>query len=179
MLPFDGGSLIGVDELLQMIRVARQSHAIEGITLLGGEPTAQAAVAAELAESVRRLGLSVMVFSGYSLGELREKSDAAIDRLLEATDILVDGPYQRELPETKRRWIGSQNQEIHFLTFRYRADDPCWNLPNSIEIRLDGRELSVNGFPALAAKSIWRRVRTIGRDEERTASATAVSIERP
>ena len=77
------------------------------------------------------------------------------------TDILVDGPYLRELPETKRRWIGSRNQVIHFLTARYRANDSCWKMPNSLEIRLDGRELSVNGFPARAAQGLWCRVRTV------------------
>jgi anaerobic ribonucleoside-triphosphate reductase activating protein len=61
------------------------------------------------------------------------------------------------VPDTKRRWIGSTNQRIHFLTDRYRADDSCWQQPNTLEIRLDAAGLSVNGFPAASAVGLWKR----------------------
>ena len=72
----------------------------------------------------------------------------------------MDGPYRQDQPETRRRWIGSANQRIHFLTDRYRADDPRWLLPNTLEIRLRGPELTVNGFPARSAVGLWKRPRT-------------------
>ncbi len=128
---------------------------IEGITLLGGEPFAHAEAAAALARSAKQHGLSVMAFSGYLLEELRTKSDATA-ALLAQIDILVDGPYERDLPDTKRRWIGSTNQRIHFLTDRYRADDPCWNRSNTLEIRVDSENVSINGFPALQAIGLWK-----------------------
>ena len=77
--------------------------------------------------------------------------------LLALTDILVDGPYLRQQPDTTRRWVGSTNQRIHFFTDRYRADDPCWRQHNTLEIRLRGRELTVNGFPARSAVGLWKR----------------------
>ncbi|HYV37487.1 MAG TPA: 4Fe-4S cluster-binding domain-containing protein [Gemmataceae bacterium] len=120
---------------------------IEGITLLGGEPTSHAAGASRLAKQVRAWNLSVMVFSGFTLEELKKRQDPKIEELLAHTDILVDGPYRRDLPEKQRRWIGSANQRIFFLTDRYRADDPCWRMPNTLEIRLVGSAVSVNGFP--------------------------------
>ena len=67
-------------------------------------------------------------------------------------------PYVRELPDARRRWIGSTNQRIHFFTDRYHADDPCWRRPNTLEIRLRDGELSVNGFPARSAVGLWRRI---------------------
>src|SRR5262249_61154693 len=103
-----------------------RADGIEGITLLGGEPLAHADGAAALAGDVRGRGLSIMVFSGYTLEQARAMADPHVDALLARTDILVDGPYVRELPDTTRRWIGSTNQRIHFLTDRYRADDPVW-----------------------------------------------------
>ena len=118
MFAFDGGKQVAKEVLLAEIDDARRGHEIEGITLLGGEPTVQAAAIAELAAEVQQRGLSVMLFSGYTLDELRQRSDPAIDALLRHTDILVDGPYCRDLPETRRRWIGSQNQVVHFLTAR-------------------------------------------------------------
>src|SRR6202040_3389578 len=112
--------------------------------------------AAAFAQAVHRLSLTVMVFSGYTLEEARLLPNPAVADLLAHTDILVDGPYVRELPDTRRRWIGSTNQRIHFFTDRYREDDPCWRRPNTLEIRLRGTELTVNGFPAPAAVGLWQ-----------------------
>src|SRR5207302_1945268 len=122
MLSFAGGSQRPVAEVVSEIEDAHGTHAVEGVTLLGGEPLAHAAGAAVLARETRSLGLTVMVFTGYSLEQARELPDPAVADLLAHTDILVDGPYVRELPDSQRRWIGSTNQRIHFFTDRYRAD---------------------------------------------------------
>jgi anaerobic ribonucleoside-triphosphate reductase activating protein len=82
--------------------------------------------------------------------------------VLALTYILVDGPYVRERPDVTRRWIGSTNQRIHFLSDFYRADDPCWREPNTLEIRVRGGEVSVNGFPASRAVGLWRKPRASG-----------------
>jgi anaerobic ribonucleoside-triphosphate reductase activating protein len=156
MLPFAGGRTMHLDEVLRAVDMAVE-EGIEGITLLGGEPMAHADSAAPLARLVQVRGLSVMVFSGFTLEALREDRDSAVHELLAHTDILVDGPYRRDLPETRRRWIGSTNQRVFFLSSRYRADDPRWMLPNTLEIRLSGLELKINGFPAKQAVGIWRR----------------------
>jgi anaerobic ribonucleoside-triphosphate reductase activating protein len=157
MLPFEGGVRVALDEVIAQVEVAAHLQQVEGITLLGGEPLAHAAGAAALARAMQRLGLTVMVFSGYTLEEARALPDPAVADLLALTDILVDGPYLREQPDTRRRWIGSANQRIHFLSDRYRADDPRWLLPNTLEVRLRGLEVTVNGFPARSAVGLWRR----------------------
>jgi anaerobic ribonucleoside-triphosphate reductase activating protein len=157
MLPFDGGQRMRLSEVVAQAQSAANQHGVEGITLLGGEPLAHAPGAAALAQRVRALGLSVMVFSGYTIAEAKKLPDPVVAELLTLTDILVDGPYIRELPDTQRRWIGSTNQMIHFLTNRYRADDPCWQKPNTLEIRLADGAISVNGFPALSAVGLWKR----------------------
>jgi anaerobic ribonucleoside-triphosphate reductase activating protein len=156
MLPFEGGQKVTLSDVVHQVRSAHDEHRIEGMTLLGGEPLAHAAAAAALAREVRLLNLSVMVFTGYTLAEARRLPDPAVAELLASTDILVDGPYVRELPDSRRRWIGSTNQVIHFLTDRYQADDPCWQRSNTLEIRLRGGEVTVNGFPAPAAVGLWR-----------------------
>src|SRR5213075_124609 len=75
LLPFDGGRAMAVADVLQQVRGAAEAQGIEGITLLGGEPLAHAAGAAVLARGAWRLGLSVMVFTGYTLEEAREQAD--------------------------------------------------------------------------------------------------------
>jgi anaerobic ribonucleoside-triphosphate reductase activating protein len=157
MLSFDGGEDVSVAELFEQIRQAQAERGVEGVTLLGGEPFVHAGAAALLAAEVQRAGLTVMVFSGFTLAELDAMPEPGVQQLLAHTDLLVDGPYRRELPETRRRWIGSSNQQVHFLSDRYREDDPCWRLPNTLEIRFDGHEVLVNGFPAGSATGLWKR----------------------
>jgi anaerobic ribonucleoside-triphosphate reductase activating protein len=148
-----GGQVVAVSVLLDEVRALREH--IEGLTLLGGEPFEQAAPLAALAEGARGLGLSVMTFTGYTLDALRARADPAVDALLAATDVLVDGPYLAHLPEPRRRWAGSQNQRFHYLTDRY---SPAIELPGEsdalrgveVRISLDGRVL-VNGWPELIA----------------------------
>ncbi len=160
MLPFEGGRAVAVAEVVAQLQASAPSFALEGITLLGGEPTSHAAGAVVLARVAHDLGLDVMLFSGYLLEELRASPDPAVAGLLAETDILVDGPYLRDQPETRRRWIGSANQRVHFLSERCPPDDPRWLLPNTLEIRLSGQELTVNGFPARTAVGLWKRPHT-------------------
>lgn len=160
MLSFKGGQAMEVEALLERIDQACHQDAIEGITWLGGEPFAHAEVAAAASAAIQSRGLSVMIFSGYTIEQLRGQKDAAVDRLLSVTDILVDGPYLKEQPDESRRWIGSSNQRIHFLSDRYRADDASWQQRDTLEIRLNNGELSVNGFPAKNAVGMWKRPRS-------------------
>lgn len=159
MLPFDGGEEVTISNLVEQVLLAAEQHGVEGISLLGGEPTAQAAGGSILARRVREAGLSVMVYSGFTLEELRDRGEPATLELLEQTDLLVDGPYLGEFPESRRRWVGSTNQRVHALSIRYRVDDPCWERPNTLEIRLNGQVLTVNGFPARSATGLWRQPR--------------------
>jgi anaerobic ribonucleoside-triphosphate reductase activating protein len=168
MLSFEGGQSLSLANVVEQVRLAANQRGVEGITLLGGEPLAHAGGAAALARQVQALGLSVMVFSGYTLAEAKKLPDPAVAELLSLTDILVDGPYIRELPDTQRRWIGSANQVIHFLTDRYRSDDPCWQQPNTVEIRLQDGAISVNGFPAPAAAGLWKRMPSVVSDKRST-----------
>ena len=125
---------------------------VEGVSLLGGEPFAQAGGLARLAEGARAQGLSVMVFSGYTLAELRAQGPAAA-RLLAATDLLVDGRYDATRRTTTRRYIGSDNQVLHFLTPRYSPEDPRLHAANTLELRLRGGEITLNGWPVLGPRT--------------------------
>jgi len=143
------GRSVGIDKLAARIAEAR-AHGVEGVTFLGGEPFEQAAGLAALAHRAKALAMTVMVFSGYTLDELRARGDAA--ELLALTDLLVDGRYDRARPEPRppagRRWIGSANQVMHFLSAAYSPDDPEMRGDNTIEIRLSKDGLRINGWPS-------------------------------
>jgi anaerobic ribonucleoside-triphosphate reductase activating protein len=161
MLLFEGGTTMQLDDLVRLIAQAQTEHAIEGLTLIGGEPTAQAKSAAALARATQAVGLSVMMFTGHTLEELRSRGCPDIDDLLAHCDLVVDGPYDHTRPDTQRRWIGSTNQRIHVLSARYQVDDPCWREPDTLEIRWQNGTLSVNGFPSRSAVGLWKRPRTL------------------
>ncbi|PRP90703.1 anaerobic ribonucleotide reductase-activating protein [Enhygromyxa salina] len=151
LLRFDGGRPSTVRSLLERILAAHARTPLDGISLLGGEPFAQPAALAVLAEQVQAAGLGVMVYSGFTLDELRAKietgAEPGVARLLAATDLLVDGRYLRDQPDAARRWIGSTNQRLHFLSDRHHLAEPAFGGGETIELRLVDGELIINGWP--------------------------------
>ncbi len=135
-----GGAEIPVEALAAEIATA----AVDGLTLLGGEPFEQAEACTALAQRVREGGGSVMIFSGYEREKL--ELDPLARALLAETDILVDGPFDHARPERTRRWIGSENQRVHQLTERH-AGDPAWIAGDELVITLRRGQLDVHGWP--------------------------------
>jgi anaerobic ribonucleoside-triphosphate reductase activating protein len=120
---------------------------VEGISFLGGEPFSQAEALSVVAHAIRQSGRTVMIFSGYTLEELRVSDAPGVRDLLAHTDLLVDGRYDASKRTTTRRWIGSDNQVMHFLTDRYQPTDSRFYESNHLEIRMRGNEISLNGWP--------------------------------
>jgi anaerobic ribonucleoside-triphosphate reductase activating protein len=130
-----GGREMTVDDLVEL----SLDSGCEGITLLGGEPFDQAAGAALLALRVRAAGLGVVAFSGYTIADLRSMPQAAA--LLACTDLLKSGPFIESLKSSRRRWIGSENQEFTHLTGRYRGHPDIredWTQGVSVDLSGDG-----------------------------------------
>jgi anaerobic ribonucleoside-triphosphate reductase activating protein len=147
MFAFERGTVMSVESLAAHVLA---TPGIEGVSILGGEPFSQAAPLADLCERVRAAGLSVMAFSGYTLAELKAQARPEVERLLATLDLLVDGRYEKDQPESRRRWIGSRNQVMHFLTGRYSPDEPRFTSPNTAEMHLVEGKLIINGWPELA-----------------------------
>lgn len=137
--------VVTVEALLAQVVAARaKDPRLEGVSVLGGEPFEQDAPLAAFAREVRALGLTVMVYTGHLLEELRARRSP----LLDAIDLLVDGPYVAAQRTTKRRFIGSTNQRLFFLSDAYREDDPRFAAPNHAELRMNAQgEVQVVGFP--------------------------------
>lgn len=123
---------------------------IEGVTFVGGEPVCQYIAVGKLARQVQKMGLGVLLFTGFNLEDLQEIAgkDKDMRRLLKHTDLVIDGLFQEERKSENRRYIGSDNQRVHFLSGRYRYYEGCWPPGDgAIEIRFDGKELVINGHP--------------------------------
>ena len=132
----------------QLIECACSVSEIEGITISGGEPFDQSAEELEIFLSgVTKHGLSVMAYTGYDWAALAE--DPVRRSLLAYLDILVDGPYQ-ETEDHGELWRGSANQQIHFLSPRYRDLETFVQTQKGrpLEIELEGpHNFSFAGIP--------------------------------
>lgn len=148
-LPLVARRRVPAAEVVGWLAQARETSGIEGVTMLGGEPMLQAVGLAEVARGARALGLSVMVFSGYTLDELHALQPDGWRDLLAVTDVLVDGPYDATQPDTERRWIGSRNQRVHYLSPRHDASIEA--LPDhgrDLEVRIGAQgQVQLNGWP--------------------------------
>lgn len=150
MLAHGRGSSVSVAAILGELDDARARHAIEGITLLGGEPLEQLPAVAALCEGAAARGLGVLVFTGLRLEEAWARP--GFERLWPHVDTLVDGRYEAEDPEPPpehggRRFIGSRNQRLCHRTDRYR-DPALWHGPPRIEVRVhDDGGVSIHGEP--------------------------------
>jgi anaerobic ribonucleoside-triphosphate reductase activating protein len=132
--------LMSVEQVASLILATRD---IEGVTFTGGEPFAQASALSLLARRVRAAGLSLMVFTGHELTELRGGSARA---LLAEVDVLVTGRFVLAERDLTLAWRGSRNQQVRFLTSRYsEADMPAGS---QCELHLDETgAVDLTGFP--------------------------------
>lgn len=86
----------------------------DAITISGGEPFLQAEALAEFIKYAGRPG--VIIYTGFTYEELLKKADASC--LLECCDLLIDGPFIKELQDGKNM-RGSSNQRAVLLTKLY------------------------------------------------------------
>ena len=141
-LPFHGGQAVGVDEAANWLLAEPDT---EGVSFSGGEPFAQADALAEVAAQVKAAGKGVLIFTGYESETLRNSANPGIRRLWSLADLLVAGPYRADQP-CREPLRASANQELVFLTDRYRAMELG---RRRVEFRIGaGGEVSVTGFPA-------------------------------
>ncbi len=123
---------------------------IDGVSILGGEPTEQADAVAQLLAGVQGLGLSTVVFSGRILSDLEK--DKSCQTLLEHTDLLIDGPFIKKYASPELYWRGSSNQQFHCLSSRFTPADLTYDGPNG-EILLSEQEIFFHG---VGTRVFWK-----------------------
>jgi putative radical SAM domain protein len=125
-------------ELIAVIKEAKTQFGIEGVTYSGGEPTCQENLPL-LTKEIKLLGLGVISFTGRMYEE--------VSNILEGCDVVLDGSFKENLPETKRRLLGSKNQRIICLTERYKDCVEEWFYKKDYllaEINI-GKNIVING----------------------------------
>ena len=106
---FDGGRLVDTDVILAQVR---ENPLLDGITLTGGDPLCQPEPCLVLAEAAKALGLTVWAYTGYTWESLLSEADPARMALLNAVDVLVDGPFLLAEKSLELKFCGSRNQRL-------------------------------------------------------------------
>ena len=130
--------VVGLSELLDVAADSKESLDIEGVTLIGGEPTMQRSLP-ELARGIRSLGLGIILFTGREFSELDPELVGNVDTVIDGRFVSTDRDYDRNL-------IGSRNQKIVNVTDMY--SDSTWFTERRydfVEVDLDGDEMVTNG----------------------------------
>jgi anaerobic ribonucleoside-triphosphate reductase activating protein len=141
MWSFHPNNNFSVTELLSKIK--QESSLIEGITLLGGEPLDQFNEVLDLIKECQDIGFSTMIFTGYEMGEIIHKE---MRELLDFSDILITGRYEEDKRTLNHQWIGSTNQEVHYLSNKYKTFTQ--KNSNYVEVTIDEfGGMTFLGFP--------------------------------
>ena len=165
--PLDGGRLASISKLSALIL---EQEGLEGITVSGGEPFLQPEALYRLLERIRSDStLGVIVYTGYTLEQLKDLKDPWVDRLLDGCiDLLIDGEYVESLNDGKSL-KGSSNQRVLFLTDRYLPMKALYDgTARNGEVHMSGNELFYVGIPG---KSTWEKFRSaveqVDQDQKR------------
>ena len=106
----EGGEEILLEDLIDELN---RTKYLDGVTLSGGDPYWQPEAARAVADAAHEKGLSVWAYTGWTYEAIA--SGAAGARAREAlghVDVLVDGPFVKELLSKECIYRGSSNQRL-------------------------------------------------------------------
>jgi anaerobic ribonucleoside-triphosphate reductase activating protein len=108
---FEGGYDCSIGKILTEID---KNPLLAGVTFSGGEPFCQASAFYDLGIEIKKRGLDIVAYSGYTFERLKDMAvtNADISHLLEIIDYLVDGPFILEEKDLTLEFRGSRNQRF-------------------------------------------------------------------
>ncbi len=108
---FNGGYSVTIGELLAMIA---ENPLLDGVTFSGGDPVEQAYEFGLLAQLIHTKNLNITTYTGYTFEALMQQKmhNTALARLLEYTDLLIDGPFLIAHQNGLLKFRGSENQRL-------------------------------------------------------------------
>lgn len=108
---FEGGKYINVNELLEDIE---KNPLLKGITLSGGEPFLQAKKLSKFVDKAKekRNDLDIICYTGFEFENLIKNSNDqnGFKELIDKTDILIDGKFDKNKMAEGLMFRGSSNQ---------------------------------------------------------------------
>lgn len=99
-----------ISKIIGDIVSLRSQH--DGVTILGGEPFDQPRAVGELVTRLKAKDFHVAVYTGYLFERLVERKEFWVNQILSNIDLLIEGPYVRELGSKAGEYRGSRNQRL-------------------------------------------------------------------
>jgi anaerobic ribonucleoside-triphosphate reductase activating protein len=106
---FNGGKVADTDAIFREIC---ENPLLSGVTFSGGEPFCQPIPLTALGQKLHEKGFNIWTFTGYTLEELQDMQNPAIEALLAEIDVLVDGRFILGERDLTLSFCGSRNQRI-------------------------------------------------------------------
>ena len=104
--PFDAGTTMSVDEVMEQLRATDGN-----ITFSGGDPMYQAEAFTELARRIRdELHRTIWCYTGFTFEQVL--ADPVMSRMLPYLEVLVDGPFVAAQRSLDLLFRGSSNQRL-------------------------------------------------------------------
>lgn len=104
---FNAGRDMSTDEIMEIIL----ADPFADVTFSGGDPMYQPEGFAELAKAIKsKTNKTIWCYTGFCFEQIM--SDSRLLPLLLLLDVVVDGPYKKELRDPDLRFRGSSNQRI-------------------------------------------------------------------
>lgn len=114
----ENAKLISIEEIVAEVEKRRGEH--DGVTILGGEPFDQVEGLNVLVEKLKAKDYHLTIYTGFTLENLLARKSNSVNRILSLTDLLIDGPFQREFMQGAGEYRGSSNQRLIFYPMRER-----------------------------------------------------------
>lgn len=108
---FEDGKIVTTEWIIEQ---ALKNPLLDGLTFSGGEPFEQAEAFSELADKAKEFGLNIMTYTGYTFEHLLENKSnkTGWSRLIDKTDIIVDGRFELQKKNFRLKFRGSENQRV-------------------------------------------------------------------
>ena len=123
---FDGGKEFTPQVLDELVEAITANGITRSLCIMGGEPLCEEnlflthLVISYIREKVE--GIKIYIWTGFYYENLLKNSSPHLQKILEMTDVLIDGPYIESLRDITLSMRGSSNQSIINLTKQENFD---------------------------------------------------------
>lgn len=105
------GEVLTYEKLEEMAEEINRNILLDGITISGGEPLYKPEEMVKILKYLKeRTKKNIWLYTGYTLEEI--KMEKGKNDCLKFVDVLVDGPFIKELYSPLLKFRGSRNQRI-------------------------------------------------------------------
>ncbi len=140
---YDKEKEISISEIMDMI--GRIPGSVDGFTISGGEPFYYPEALNALVKALSEINDDILIFTGYTLEELRSYNKNAINSVLDMCAAIVDGPYIKELNDD-HGLRGSSNQRCNVFRYPEKYAD-IDNVERQLQTIIYGEKVLTIGIP--------------------------------